>query len=257
MTFKSASRIRPAYHRSVLAELSPDTFLGRVVRAPLRLIPRGTIVRIPRGPLKGLKWIVGASTHGCWLGTFESDKVAAFESEIRRDCVVYDLGANAGVYTLLSASRATAGHVYSFEPLERNLDFLRRHIELNRFTNCTVIPAAVHSSSGWAQFAEGPTPEMAALATDGALRVKTVALDQLREAGTLPAPDLIKMDIEGNELEALRGATRLLESDRPVIFVAAHSSILERDCAEFLRNLGYSVALLPGSNRLELVARPS
>ena len=241
----------------MLAELSPDTFLGRVVRAPLRLIPRGTIVRIPRGPLKGLKWIVGASTHGCWLGTFEADKVAAFKSEIRRESIIFDLGANAGVYTLLAASRATAGHVYSFEPLERNLEFLRRHIELNRFTNCTVIPAAVHSSSGWAQLAEGPTPEMAALATGGSFRVKTVALDELRQSATLPAPDLIKMDIEGNELEALHGATRLLEIDRPVIYVAAHSSNLQRDCAEFLRNLGYSVALVPGSNRLELVARPA
>jgi len=241
----------------VLAELSPDTFLGRVVRAPLRLIPRGTIVRIPRGPLKGLKWIVGASTHGCWLGTFEADKVAAFKSEIHRESIIYDLGANAGVYTLLAASQAAAGHVYSFEPLDRNLEFLRRHIELNRFTNCTVIPAALHSSSGWAQFAEGPTPDMSALATGGSLRVKTVALDQLREAGTLPAPDLIKMDIEGNELEALHGAARLLESDRPIIYVAAHSSNLQRDCAEFLRNLGYSVALVPGSNRLELVARPA
>lgn len=214
-------------------------------------------MRIPRGPLKGLKWIVGASTHGCWLGTFEADKVAAFKSEIRRESIVFDLGANAGVYTLLSATRAAAGHVYSFEPLDRNLEFLRRHIELNRFTNCTVIPAAVHSSSGWAQFAEGPTPEMAALTTGGTLRVKTVALDELRQSATLPAPDLIKMDIEGNELEALHGATRLLESDRPVVYVAAHSSNLQRDCAEFLRNLGYSVALVPGSNRLELVARPA
>jgi len=49
----------------------------------------------------------------------------------------------------------------------------------------------------------------------------------------------------------------LLESDRPIIYVAAHSSNLQRDCAEFLRNLGYSVALVPGSNRLELVARPA
>ena len=248
---------RPAYHRSVLAELSPDTFLGRVVRIPLRLIPRGTIVRIPRGPLKGLKWIVGASTHGCWLGTFEAEKIAAFRNEIRRESIVYDLGANAGIYTLLAASRAPAGHVYSFEPLERNLEFLRRHIELNRFTNCTVIPAAVHSSSGWAQFAEGPAPEMAALATGGALRVKTLALDQLRQSGTLPAPHLIKMDIEGSELEALHGATRLLESDRPIIYLAAHSSSLQRDSAEFLRKLGYSVAPLPGLGPMELVARPA
>jgi FkbM family methyltransferase len=241
----------------MLADIPPNTILGRLVRVPLRLIPRGTIVRIPRGPLKGLKWIVGASTHGCWMGTFEKDKVAAFASELRRDSVVYDIGAQAGIYTLLAAARATRGHVYSFEPFPRNLEFLRRHIKLNGHTNCTVIDAAVDSTSGTAQFAEGPTPEMGALSPDGRLRVNTVALDQLRDAGTLPAPDLVKMDIEGHELEALRGAARLLRTARPVLYLATHSSSLERDCGEFLRKLGYSVALAPNSDRLELIARPA
>jgi len=241
----------------MLADIPPDTILGRIVRAPLRLIPRGTIVRIPRGPLKGRKWIVGASTHGAWLGTFEKDKVAAFTGDLRRESVVYDLGAQAGIYTLLAATRATDGHVYSFEPFVQNADILRRHIKLNGLTNCTVIEAAVHSSSGTAQFAAGPTPEMGALSPGGDLRVKTVALDDLRDAGTLPPPDLIKMDIEGNELEALHGATRLLQTNRPILYLATHSSQLQRECGEFLRKLGYSVALVPGSNRLELLARPA
>jgi FkbM family methyltransferase len=241
----------------MLADIPPDTILGRIVRAPLRLIPRGTIVRIPRGPLKGRKWIVGASTHGCWLGTFEKDKVAAFTSDIRPEGIVYDIGAAAGIYTLLSATRATAGHVYSFEPFVRNLEILRRHIKLNGLTNCTIIEAAVDSSSGSAQFATGPTPEMGSLSPSGDVRVKTVALDDLRDAGTLPAPDLIKMDIEGNELEALHGATRMLQTFRPILYLATHSSQLQRECGEFLQNLGYSVALVPGSNRLELLARPA
>ncbi len=241
----------------MLSDIPPHTVLGRIVRAPLRLIPRGTIVRIPRGPLKGRKWIVGASTHACWLGTFEKDKVAAFTKDIRRESVVYDIGANAGIYTLLAATRATGGHVYSFEPLARNLELLRRHIALNGLRNCTVIDAAVDSSSGTAQFAEGSTPEMGALSPTGSLRVNTVALDQLRDAGTLLAPDLIKMDVEGNELAALHGAARLLQSCRPIIYVATHSSPLEADCRDFLLKLGYSVALVPGSPSLELVARPA
>jgi FkbM family methyltransferase len=242
---------------AVLADIPPDSILGRIVRAPLRLIPRATIVRIPRGPLKGRKWIVGASGHGCWLGTFEKDKVAAFLKDLRRDSVVYDIGANTGIYTLLAATRATGGHVYSFEPLPRNLEILRRHISLNKLLNCTVIEAAVDSSSGTAQFAEGSTPEMGALSPGGGLRVETVTLDHLRDSGTLAAPDLIKMDVEGNELEALRGAMRVLRTSRPILYAATHSSSLEADCGEFLRELGYSVALVPGSVRRELVARPA
>jgi hypothetical protein len=98
---------------------------------------------------------------------------------------------------------------------------------------------------------------MGALSPSGNLRVKTVALDDLRDAGTLPAPDLIKMDIEGNELEALHGARRMLQTVRPILYLATHSSQLQRECGEFLQKLGYSVALVPGSNRLELLARPA
>jgi hypothetical protein len=65
---------------------------------------------------------------------------------------VYDLGANVGFYRLLASVLVGAhGHVFCFEPLPANVAVLKRHIEINRLTNCTVLPFAVSASDGEAR----------------------------------------------------------------------------------------------------------
>jgi hypothetical protein len=64
--------------------ISNETLLGKCLRAPLRLIPRSTAIPIVQGPLRGKKWIVGSSNHGCWLGSFEHDKQRQFQKAIPR-----------------------------------------------------------------------------------------------------------------------------------------------------------------------------
>jgi hypothetical protein len=51
---------------------------GRLLRAPMRMIPAGAVMSIRRGPARGMKWIAGSAIHGCWLGTDELDKQMAF-----------------------------------------------------------------------------------------------------------------------------------------------------------------------------------
>jgi SAM-dependent methyltransferase len=113
--------------------ISTTSFLGRLLRLPLRLIPRRAVLPILQGPLRGKKWIVGSGNHGYWLGSYEIGKRALFVRSIPVGAVVYDLGANVGYYTLLAAMLAGAeGKVFAFEPLPRNLEYLRRHLVLNR-----------------------------------------------------------------------------------------------------------------------------
>lgn len=116
-----------------LSGIPRRSVLGRVLRAPLRLIPPGTVLPVLQGRLRGARWIVGAGTHGCWLGSYEYGKRRLFERLVRPGQVVWDVGANAGFYTLL-ASRlvGSTGSVVAIEPLPRNLSYLRRHLELNR-----------------------------------------------------------------------------------------------------------------------------
>ena len=65
----------------------------------------------------------------------------------------------------------------------------------------------------------------------------TISLD--RFAGDLP-PDFIKIDVEGAEMEVLRGAEKLLREIHPALVIETHSAELERECGEALVGLGYS-----------------
>ncbi len=115
-----------------LSGISNESLMGRALRSPFRLIPASTAMPILQGPLRGRRWIVGSATHGCWLGSYEFETQRAFAGLVRAGDVVYDLGANVGFYSLLAARLAgDDGIVYSFEPLARNLDFLRKHVGIN------------------------------------------------------------------------------------------------------------------------------
>ncbi len=54
-----------------LSGISDKSLFGKILRLPLRIIPAQTVMPIIQGKLKGKKWIVGASNHGCWLGSYE------------------------------------------------------------------------------------------------------------------------------------------------------------------------------------------
>jgi FkbM family methyltransferase len=138
-----------------------------------------------------------------------------------------------GFYTLLASVLAgEAGHVYSFEPLAANAAILRRHLEMNRIRNCTVFQEAVAASDGTARFDPSSSGDLAHLSETGTETVKTVALDSLFAVGQLRAPRVVKIDVEGAELEALRGAVRLMEAHRPVILLATHGAEVHAGCGE-------------------------
>jgi FkbM family methyltransferase len=243
-----------------LSGISNRTLFGRLIRSPLKLIPRSAVVPILQGPLRGKKWIAGSSTHGCWVGSFEYEKQLAFRRAVSRGDVVYDLGAHVGFYTLLASVLAgEAGHVYSFEPLAANAAILRRHLEMNRIRNCTVFQEAVAASDGTARFDPSSSGDLAHLSETGTETVKTVALDSLFAVGQLRAPRVVKIDVEGAELEALRGAVRLMEAHRPVILLATHGAEVHAGCVKLLCDRGYrleSLTVDPMEISAEILARP-
>jgi len=58
--------------------ISNKNIFGKILRFPLRFIPTKVVVPILQGTLKGKKWIVGSSNHGCWLGSYEYEKCILF-----------------------------------------------------------------------------------------------------------------------------------------------------------------------------------
>lgn len=222
-----------------------DSFLGRLVRLPFRLIPKQTVVPILSGRFRGKKWVVGSADHTYWVGTYEREKRRLFETLVAPGAVVYDVGAHVGYYTLLASVLAgVKGSVYAFEPLPANVRMLERHIKINRLVNVHVIEAAVSDHSGEACFSVATTTVAGRLTDDGNLRVRVVSLDDLVESGKAPMPDLIKVDVEGAELALFKGSSGILAKRHPVLFFDAHTSELKTECTDLLTSLGYEVRVL-------------
>lgn len=218
------------------------SFVGRALRLPLRLVPPHMKMPILQGKLRGLKWIAGSSNHGCWLGSFEYDKQRAFGARIASGDIVFDIGANAGFYTLLaSVLVGPQGRVFAFEPDPRNLRYHEAHLRINGISNVSTIEAAVADFDGIANFDAGPNLSMGHLRADGSIAVRTVSLDALVACGELPAPNSIKIDVEGSEMQVLAGASEVLSKHHPVVFLATHEKDLHHRCCEFLKSLGYCV----------------
>jgi FkbM family methyltransferase len=197
---------------------------------------------ILQGRLRGKRWIAGAHTHGCWLGTYESEKQRLFAREVREGNTVYDIGANAGFYTLLaSVLVGSSGHVYAFEPLPRNIHFLREHLRLNQITNVDIVEAAVSDKDGEEYFDDSAGAAMGHLAASGNKRVKTVKIDELVINKVLPPPDHLKIDVEGAEFLVLTGAAKVLKEIRPKILLSTHGPAIHLQCCELLKSLGYKL----------------
>jgi FkbM family methyltransferase len=214
--------------------------IHRIARTLLNRIPAGTVLPILSGSLRGGRWIVGAGTHGCWLGTYERPKQRIFARSISPDSTVFDVGANVGFYTLLAARR-TGGPVHAFEPFPANLETLRRHIDLNRCQNVQVHDVAVSDAAGVLSFASGDCPETGRLDAGGETQVKVIGIDEEISAGRLPCPDVVKIDAEGAESDVLRGAQSTLTTGRPILLVAVHGTAVLRQVQQILDECRYGV----------------
>lgn len=229
------------------SKINYQSFLGRLLRLPLRLIPKGMTLPILQGRLRGKKWVVGAGEHGYWLGSYELEKRKAFERIITPGSVVYDIGANVGYFSLLAAVLVKPeGHVVAFEPLPRNIRYLRKHIELNKLTNITVIEGAVSDHAGEAFFDLGASTAMGHIADVGALSVRLVSLDQMLADRKIQPPNYMKIDVEGAEYDVLCGARRLLTVHRPLLFLDTHNRQAHNLTIAFLDTLGYRYEVLDG-----------
>lgn len=229
---------------------------GKLLRLPLKLVPALKPMRILSGPLAGKRWLSTSGTHGCWLGTYEIDLQRELAKVLGKDDVFYDVGANVGFFSLLAASRGA--RVVAFEPLQRNVELLRRNMALNQVGDVMLVQSAVARTSGKALFSSDGSASMGQLSSTRGVEVSVVALDEFVAAGRAPAPTVIKMDIEGAESEALAGARELLRTRRPTIFLSTHGWQQNQACWSFLESLGYRMELRKDGARdgqYEVVAR--
>ena len=234
----------------------PETLAGKIVRYPFRVLPRGIVVPILQGPLRGKKWIVGSHLHGCWLGSYEWELQKRMAKEVKPGTTFYDIGANVGFYSLLAAKLVGSGSVYAIEPLAANVAYLRRHLELNRVGNVEVMEMAISDEVGKLAFESEGTRAMGRLGTAGSALVEGSTLASLLEEGRMAPPDCIKMDIEGAEYRALGAARECFARYRPKLFLALHGKEVHENCCRLLSSWGYDYQYMSheSEERAELFA---
>jgi FkbM family methyltransferase len=250
VAFERTLDLLPAATRAPLARS-----LLRAARPSLRLSLAGRAIPalgdddylgIVGGPLAGAKWIPASGLHACIAGNYERENQDLFLEHVRSGSVVFDIGANAGFFTLLASRLAgPSGRVVAFEPFPAALSYLRRHVALNDAENVRVVAAAVSDEPGTARFHTHDNMTMGRLSDSGEICVDVVRLDDLWLAGKIPPPDFMKIDVEGEELRVLRGAKRILGERRPTLVLATHGSATDEACRWLLANAGYRLERLP------------
>ena len=232
--------------------------LAGLAHHALRLLPPTMSVRVVMGSLRGKRWIVGSAIHRCWLGFYEYEKQKLISREVRLGSIFWDVGANVGFYSLLASKLVGSGKVFAFEPAPKNLSYLSKHLALNRVTNVEVLAMAVSDKNGSSSFEIEETGFMGHLSSGGGITVSTATLDSLVDEGKILPPDYVKMDIEGAELLALRGASRTFQRFQPVLFLATHGREVETECRRLLELWGYDCRKMgpnPDSGMGEIVAK--
>jgi FkbM family methyltransferase len=177
----------------------------------------------------------------------------ALRRSVAPGMTVFDVGADIGFFSILSAGLAgPRGRVEAFEPVPASAEAVRVNATLNGFENLSVHRVAVSDHEGsemlvvraehsWSHLSDR-APQAAAHAR---VPVALISLDEQIARGALPAPDLVKIDVEGSEGAVLRGLTRTLAARPVVVICELHETNAE--VVELLSSLGYSIENLDGT----------
>ncbi len=194
---------------------------------------------------------LGLSAELAVEGVHEPMLTTVLRSVLRRGWTVVDVGANLGYFALLAAKQVgPEGKVIALEPFPDSYRLLTRNIEVNKLANVLALPLAAgerkeerafycYERANWNGFRIGDRPPI------GQIRVTVRPLDDLLERE--PRVDLIRMDVEGAELEVLRGAAETLKKHRPVLAMEVHARYLQesefKELIDRVEGLGYTIEM--------------
>lgn len=250
------------YFEQLIRPVLPDKLINKLKSSPiLHRLRNGRAREMLTGVGAGLRFDAGPSNRTYAIGDNELPIQQALADYLRSGDVFYDVGANVGFFTVIGARLVSAcGSVYAFEPVPENAAYVSLNAGLNGFSNVTIVEKAVCSSSGtrelWlAEYSGGSALTSAQRPPDARRRisVETVSIDDLIFLHGWPRATVIKIDVEGAELEVIHGMRKVLTDVRPVIIfeiddgdVAAFNRKYHA-CEGYLREHGYEVKRLKDS----------
>ena len=237
--------------------------LLRTLAALHRNVGVGTVYQVSHDGVaavfEGQKFAYHFANFGCtgnldWVNDAENLTRDAFFAEVAPRDVFYDIGAHGGVYSLTYLARC-GGEVHSFEPLPAEL---MENLRLNGQSTERVHAVAVGDKAGSVRMTTKFRSSNHVDAISGDREVPIVRIDDYVAERRLPDPQWIKIDIEGMELPALRGAEQLLRRAQPVV-ICEINHLFGRfgttlgDFIDYMASLGYGMWRL--QDQLRPVAR--
>ena len=227
-------------------------------------------VEITAGGLSGLSLYLDLSQEkDYWLGTYEPDLQRAIQELVQSGQTAYDVGANVGYVTLLLARQVgRQGAVIAFEPFPANVERLKQNLSAHAdLARMEVVAAAVVEAAQTVSFLVGASDDTGRVVASAAeapspgnlLAVRGVALDELVFEQGYPPPQVVKIDIEGGEVAALRGMRRLLHQVRPLVLLETHTQACTEAAWQLLTQAGYRLCWMrkgyPALNRQAALPR--
>jgi len=243
-------------------------------------------VEVTGGPLQGHYMLLNLSAPAFWHnemmeGCYDSFIYDTLPKLVPiKSATVWDVGAHIGYHSLAFAALVgPSGHVVAFEPNTYNIDRLRQHLERNPDLGerITLMTCALSSMDGEENFFISPEiddgrssgshlnqafapEESQAYQSFSQTKVSVVTADTLLRDKRVPAPSIIKIDVEGAESLVLAGAQQLLGSLMPVLLIEVHHITAMHNTLNILLRLGYHTSIIseaPNSpSRCFIVAQP-
>jgi hypothetical protein len=175
--------------------------------------------RLPRGLLAGKQYIVNPCAQpGIYLCLYEYELHEHFYRLLKKGMRSFDIGSSAG-YDAVGINNLTLSDVVCVEPRSVARDRLQENLTVNGLS-FPVVDAFVGATIG----------------------PSTTTIDKL--AADYFVPDFIKIDIEGGEYDALVGAEEVIARHKPAMIIETHSSELEAECADLLRESRYEIHIV-------------
>ena len=209
---------------------------------------------------------MGSSIY--WFGYHAFNELQVLHRLLKPSMVFADLGANQGEFTVFAAKRLREGRVLAFEPVESLYRHLMENVGMNGFQNIMAYDFGLSDRSGVHDIYTSDDWEVHYSLHDGLCTlfpteqrskflgsVQVKVFDEVFESSGLQRLDVMKVDVEGSELPALKGAERTLKKHKPIVFVEVNEQTYQAagystgELTAFLGSLGYSFRLIKAFGR--------
>ncbi|MBC7797057.1 MAG: FkbM family methyltransferase [Pyrinomonadaceae bacterium] len=187
-----------------------------------------------------------------WAGIgrgWEKVSLSLWVKLVRDANVIFDIGANTGVYSLIAKSLNPNAQVYAFEPVARVFEKLEYNIKLNDF-DVVCLDSAASNTDGTATIYDTSEEHTYSVTVNENLNanniavvpttIKTVRLDTIIKSNQIEKVDLIKIDVETHEAEVIEGLGEYLEKFKPTMLVEILNDEVGRKVQALVDNKGYA-----------------